>query len=87
MLIEIIRHNESVDLYIEGGLIAENISMVEAASHIDKAYTEAIRNSSDMISQYAAAAEAGIAQAEHALKRIQELCAGSKERHSFQGEG
>ena len=85
MQITICMKTDRLDLHIGDRLVAENISMVEALSHIDRAYTQDIHGSAELINQYIAAAEAGTAQTQLALERIKEVCAKLEERHSERG--
>lgn len=81
MIITVTEHCELVDLEIDGHGKTERITWQEAMELLDRAYTEEIAKTMDMIDTYIKAAQAGIIQTVNALEALKELKKHQMERH------
>lgn len=81
MIVTVKPRSELIDLEIEGHGKAERITWPEAMEQLDRAYTEEIAKTMDMIDTYIKAAQAGIIQTVNALEALKELKKHQMERH------
>lgn len=81
MIITVKEHCERVDLEIDGHGRAERITWPEAMEQLDRAYTEEIIKTLDLMDVYIKAAQAGIIQTANALEALKALKKRQEERH------
>ena len=84
MIITVTEHTELVDLEIDGHGKAERITWPEAMERLDRAYTEEIAGTAELIDTYIKTAQAGIVQTANALDGLKERRRRLEERHLHQ---
>lgn len=81
MIITVTEHTELVDMEIEGHGKTERITWPEAMELMDRAYTEEIAGTAELIDTYIKTAQAGIVQTANALDSLKKLRRRLEERH------